>query len=87
MQALPEIEALRPNLTRVRVGPLTIWYSYTTPVAFTRYGDTPTVRANTFSSTTGRHLNLIDGGGVKAGHNRLDGPAFERALMAAVDAA
>lgn len=51
----------RPNFTEVVLGPVTVYFSYSTPVAF--WGPNGRiVRENDWSVTTGRHLNWIDGG-------------------------
>ncbi len=63
------------NTTRVVVGNVTVWYSYTTPVAF-QVGDVRVVRENTFSKTTGGHINAIDGG--PKGGSRVTATEFQR---------
>jgi len=63
----------------VDVGPLTVWFSYRTPVAFHTYETGLVVRENDWSNTTGRHLNYIDDG-VKG--KRISGAAFEEQLRA-----
>lgn len=45
---------------RVDIGPLTVWYSYKTPVAFMVLGKEKVVHENNWGSTTGKHLNWID---------------------------
>ncbi len=50
------------NTVRVDVGELTTWFSYTTCVAFRFRGGRLVVRENAWGPTTGKHLNLIDGG-------------------------
>lgn len=62
---------------RVSVGPITVWYSYTTPVAFHVAGNERVVHTNSWSTTTGKHLNAIDGGG-SAKKSRVSGEEFER---------
>lgn len=59
----------------VTVGPLTVWFSYQTPVAFQLDGQRQVVRKNDWSTTTGKHLNWIDGGNKKG---RISGEEFER---------
>lgn len=51
----------------------TFWFSYQTLVAFQRCGGKRYVRQNDWSTTTGKHLNAIDGGDKK---NRLSEQAF-----------
>ena len=71
----------RPNFTEARTGPLTIWYSYKTPIAFHHTDTGLHVRQNDWSNTTGRHLNYVDGGNKAA---RLSAADFETALAAAL---
>lgn len=63
------------NAIRVSVGPITVYYSYRTPVAFRVQGRDLVVRENMWSATTGKHLNWIDGGNKK---ERVDSAEFER---------
>lgn len=57
---------------------LQLWYSYETIVAFKKDWSSPlVVRQNDWSTTTGKHLNWIDGGDKKS---RLKGEDFEKAL-------
>jgi hypothetical protein len=58
------------NTLYVEIGPLTIWFSYKTPVAFQIVGNPRVIRENTFSKTTGKHLNWI-------GHDRVSNDQFE----------
>lgn len=44
----------------VSVGPVRVWYSYQTPVAFAVPGVGCVVSQNVWSNTTGRHLNEIE---------------------------
>ena len=59
----------------VDVGPLCVWFSYTTPVAFQRDGHLRIVRENDWGPTTGKHLNWIDDGDKAS---RVSGTEFER---------
>lgn len=63
------------NSLRVDVGPLSIWFSYQTPVAFQLDGQARVVRKNSWGVTTGKHLNWIDGSNRK---ERVDSEEFER---------
>ncbi len=65
----------------VRVGSLTLYFSYQTVVAF-RYNGKLVVRENDWGQTTGRHLNEIDGGD-KSG--RVSGEEFEKQLTPILD--
>lgn len=55
------IDTIRPNLTRVQIDSLSLWFSYNTVIAFTVNG-VRHVTENAWGPTTGRHLNEIDGG-------------------------
>lgn len=70
------------NSLRVDVGPLAIWFSYTTPVAFQLDGHLRVVRQNQWGVTTGKHLNWIDGGNRK---DRVDSTEFERKYSEALN--
>ena len=54
-----------------------VWFSYQTPVAFRMHRGNLFVRVNDWSTTTGKHLNAIDGGNKKA---RIAGDKFEAML-------
>ena len=77
-----EIEQIKPNFTRINVGALTVWFSYETPIAFKVDGQPRVVRENIWSTTTGKHLNSIDGGGTEAKAERVSSVEFNRALDA-----
>lgn len=64
---------------RIDFGPVTVWYSYTTPVAFHVHGQPRVVHKNDWSTVTGKHLNWIDGGreNPSAKKRRVDGETFE----------
>jgi hypothetical protein len=65
---------------RFDVGGNSFWFSYEILVAFQHgYGDI-IVRQNDWSTTTGKHLNAIDGGAKKA---RLPAADFEAAFVKA----
>ena len=57
------------------VGPLTVWYSYQTAVAFHVHGHSRVVHKNYWGRTTGKHLNWIDNGDKKA---RVSSDEFQR---------
>lgn len=59
----------------VQIGPLQVWFSYKTPIAFQLDGHARVVSQNCWAQTTGKHLNWIDGGN-KAG--RVSRDEFER---------
>ncbi len=47
---------------RIAIGSLTLYFSYRTVVAFQDDGHSIKVIQNQWGSTTGKHLNFIDGG-------------------------
>ncbi len=51
-----------PQAVRIDIGGLTLWFSYHTLVAFCMAGRPPVVHQNVWGPTTGKHLNIIDGG-------------------------
>jgi len=55
-----------------------IYYSYNTPIAFRSFKTCGlVVRQNDWGTTTGKHLNWIDGGNKK---ERIPGNVFEKLL-------
>ena len=50
------------------------WFSYSTLIAFKAVNGPKVVHKNDWSTTTGKHLNIIDGGDKKA---RVDAKAFQ----------
>ena len=69
--SLPSIE-IKNNLTKVIVNNTTLWFSYTTLIAF-RVGNRKVVHINEWNNTTGKHLNQIDGGDIST---RVDSETF-----------
>lgn len=67
------------NGRAVRVGSLTVFFSYDTIVAF-RDGEGLKVRENDWGPTTGRHLADIDGGDREAKKARLTSSEFNKEL-------
>ena len=64
---------------RLTVGSLRLWFSYDTVVAFQDgYGECQ-VCVNSWGTTSGKHLNIIDGGNKK---ERLERAVFEHNLEA-----
>ena len=70
------------NALKFTLGPLTVWFSYKTPVAFRVAGGPLIVSENCWGPTTGKHLNWIDNGDWDS---RLARPDFKRALSKAID--
>ena len=76
-----EIEQIKPNFTKINIGTTTVWFSYETPIAFKNgTWSTLVVRENVWGTTTGKHLNWIDGGTKEAKANRVSSDEFDRAL-------
>lgn len=50
------------NMAEVSLGWLTVWFSYSTPVAFRVDGSPLVIARNQWGKATERHLNLIDSG-------------------------
>lgn len=63
----------------VTIETLQLYFSYETCIAF-RDGGERIIRENSWSSTTGGHLNSIDGGGKQAKKERLASSVFEQKL-------
>lgn len=59
------------------------WFSYETLVAFKKIGGERVVRKNDWSTTTGKHLNAIDGGDKEAKAARVTKEVFEVKLKEA----
>lgn len=74
----------RPNFYLMDYGPMRVWFSYETPIAFAGPGYPRTVRENDWSVTTGKHLNYIDDGNKSA---RVTGEEFERRLRDSMEQA
>lgn len=72
------LDTIRPNLTLVEVGPLTVWFSYQTPIAYRAFDGEVHVCVNVWGQTTGRHINLVAEGPAR--ETVLD---FNRGLAAA----
>lgn len=85
MITLPKIESYGEyssnnygaHTLKVWVGSLTVYFSYQTPIAY-RGKNGLVVRENDWSTTTGKHLNWIDGGDKKS---RVSGEKFEQQLL------
>jgi len=69
----------RPNFSIVRVGDLSLAFSYQTVIGFARRGSW-ILSENLWSNTTGKHLNYLGG---KTG--RLSRDLFEQALQIEFD--
>jgi hypothetical protein len=69
---------------RVDIGPITLYFSYETCVAFWVDGHSLVVCENIWSTTTGRHLGELDGGGANK-KNRVPYAEFDRQLKQVID--
>jgi hypothetical protein len=67
---------------RFDIGGYSFWYSYKTLVAFHAPGHPRIVSENVWTVTTGKHLNMIDGGDKK---NRVDHEAFKRVAQELIE--
>ncbi len=67
-----------PNASLVEIGPLEIWFSYETPVAFWVDGWPLVCVVNAWSNATGKHLNCIQPDKKK----RMPHEQFEKCLNA-----
>lgn len=83
---IPSIEhpTGQANFTIVVANRVRYWFSYSTCVAFQAMGHTY-VRKNVWGTTTGKHLNAIDGGDRQAKEKRLDQADFFDALELVYD--
>ena len=73
------------NAHMVHIGPLSLWFSYQTCVAFRGRDGYTWVRENSWGPTTGRHLNEIYRGGRDDNSTRLGGVEFEKRLAQAIE--
>lgn len=64
------------------IGDYTFWYSYKTLVAFKAPEHPLVVCENVWTKTTGKHLNLIDGGRK---NERVDSATFDRLVKELIE--
>lgn len=73
------------NSMQVTLGrDLDLYFSYKTVIAF-RHRGTLLVRVNDWNTTTGKHLNVIDGGSAAAKKARVSGAVFMEQLTAILE--
>lgn len=65
------------NFNKVEIGDLELYFSYETPVAFRTSKTGLVVSENIWGSTTGKHLNWLDGGRKEC---RIPNDEFEKQL-------
>jgi len=75
-----ELINLGANFHMVDLGKVCVWFSYETPVAFKADKFPTIVRENVWGTTTGRHLNRVDGGDKEAKARRVSSEDFNAAL-------
>lgn len=81
MSADVSLHAEISNCQFVQIGPLRVWFSYRTAIAFQVRGQNAVVSENVWSRTTGKHLAAIDGGvNTEQGKKRVKHEEFERQL-------
>ena len=68
------------NFANVRFTELAIYTSYSTVIGFWTQFTGTVVRENSWGSTTGKHMNALDGGSKEAKAARLPRAEFERRL-------
>ena len=68
----------RAHALRIDLGPLTVWFSFKTPVAFRAPGTPTIVRQNDWGATTGKHLKRINGETSKTDTIQVSGEQFEQ---------
>lgn len=56
---LPSIDLVSSNFTVVHMDHMSLWFSYSTMIAF-RIGADMFVSENNWSKTTGKHLNAVE---------------------------
>jgi len=66
------------NAVMVEMDNVTLWFSYSTLVAFHVEGQRRVVHENQWGPTTGKHLNAIDGGTKEAKANRVKEAEFHQ---------
>jgi hypothetical protein len=71
---LPEI-VNDGNRVNVTIGIVTLYFSYSTLIAFQVLGSKPVVRVNEWGPTTGKHMHEVDGGDKKT---RVDAEYFQQ---------
>lgn len=76
----------RPNYTEVHLGPLTVVFSYETPIGYYPPVGGRVIRENDWSTTTGKHLTYLDGGSKDARAARVSGVEFMAGLERWLDA-
>ena len=77
---MPRLRKIDNNFVAVEFGDKTVWFSYETPIAFYTPKTGDVIRQNEWSTTTGKHLNSIDGGTKEAKARRVSSDEFNRAL-------
>ena len=83
---IPNIVRSSRIFTKVEMHHIDLWFSYDTLVAFLHdhpnEGVALVVMQNQWGSTTGRHINMIDGGTAEARARRVGRAEFVKRLEA-----
>lgn len=82
--SLSRVGTSNTSLHRVDIGPITLYFSYSTCVAFHVDHRSLVVCENIWSNTTGKHLNELDGGGDNK-KERLSREEFVAQLQQVMD--
>lgn len=67
------------NAVEVHIGDVSLYFSYKTLIAYSDGEDGQVVSENHWSTTTGKHLNYVDGGNKK---ERLGRDEFDAKVVA-----
>lgn len=70
-----KLKVIKSNFNILSMGHISIWFSYSTPIAFCSYGQI-FMRENDWGPTTGKHLNHIN----PDKKIRMNGDKFEKLL-------
>lgn len=73
----PDSSNYGAHTLRIDLGPLTVWFSYKTPVAFRTPGTPMIVRQNDWGATTGKHLKWINCETSQTDTIQVSGEQFE----------
>ena len=71
---LPTFDNEVTNMTLITMGHIKMYFSYQTLIAFSIDATGLKIRKNEWNATTGRHMNLLDGGEAE----RLSGAEFKK---------
>lgn len=75
-----ELKKIKSNFEEITIGKTKVYFSYETPIAFSDNGNL-LISKNIWSSTTGKHLNLLS----RDKKVRLDNNLFKAELESALN--